>query len=399
MSQPKIVANQLDLGTSTSAIKIPSGTTSERPISPSNGEIRYNSTLSGFEGYAGGSWAALTAGALTATLDDLTDVIISAPVINQILTFDGTNWINSTASSPVAHNTLTGLQGGSAGQYFHLSSAQNTTVSALNALGNGLFAKTASGVYSTRTLTAPISGITVTNGDGIAGNPTLALSDDLSSLEGLSTNGIATRTASNTWVTRVIAGTTNQLLVSDGDGIAGNPTISLSTDMVLPGNASVTLPIGTTAQRGTAANGQIRYNTTTGLFEGYQSGTWVNLSPTVFDISGHTSWLNGSIVEGTTIFSYVANDQFTLPIGLANSHFYLADASGNTGSKTFTIYHYTGSLTQVGTISYTAPYVTPTITFTSAVTFAIGDALIINGTTSGEGTLIGSFTFNLKATY
>ena len=39
------------------------GTTAERPVSPVNGEIRYNTTTSQFEGYQGGEWGQLGGGA------------------------------------------------------------------------------------------------------------------------------------------------------------------------------------------------------------------------------------------------------------------------------------------------------------------------------------------------
>jgi hypothetical protein len=41
------------------SILLPSGTTSQRPGSPGNGMMRYNSSLNTFEGYAGGAWGPL----------------------------------------------------------------------------------------------------------------------------------------------------------------------------------------------------------------------------------------------------------------------------------------------------------------------------------------------------
>ena len=42
---------------------IPKGTTAQRPVSPVNGEIRYNTTTNQFEGYQGGEWGQLGGGA------------------------------------------------------------------------------------------------------------------------------------------------------------------------------------------------------------------------------------------------------------------------------------------------------------------------------------------------
>lgn len=79
--------------------------------------------------------------------------------------------------------------------------AHDADLDALAALSsNGLIARTGAGTVSTRTLTAPAAGISVSNGDGVSGNPTLALADDLAALEALSgTNTIYYRSAANTW--------------------------------------------------------------------------------------------------------------------------------------------------------------------------------------------------------
>jgi hypothetical protein len=42
---------------------IPKGTTAQRPVSPVNGEIRYNTDTNQFEGYQGGAWGQLGGGA------------------------------------------------------------------------------------------------------------------------------------------------------------------------------------------------------------------------------------------------------------------------------------------------------------------------------------------------
>ena len=47
----------------TGTIDIPVGTTAQRPGSPNNGMIRYNSTLSRYEGYSGSAWGSLGGGA------------------------------------------------------------------------------------------------------------------------------------------------------------------------------------------------------------------------------------------------------------------------------------------------------------------------------------------------
>ena len=46
----------------TDAIRIPSGTTGQRPGSAAHGDIRYNSTLATIEGYSNSVWANLASG-------------------------------------------------------------------------------------------------------------------------------------------------------------------------------------------------------------------------------------------------------------------------------------------------------------------------------------------------
>ena len=57
--------------TGTGFMLIPKGTTAERPVSPVNGEIRYNTTTSQFEGYQGGAWGQLGGGATGAGGDEV----------------------------------------------------------------------------------------------------------------------------------------------------------------------------------------------------------------------------------------------------------------------------------------------------------------------------------------
>lgn len=74
--------------------------------------------------------------------------------------------------------------------------------------------------WSTITTTpTTLSGYGITDAQG--------LDSDLTALAGLSSNGLIARTADGAAATRTITGTTNQVIVSDGDGVAGNPTLSL----------------------------------------------------------------------------------------------------------------------------------------------------------------------------
>lgn len=110
---------------------------------------------------------------------------------------------------------------------------------AIAALGStGFPARTAANTWALRTLTAPAAGLTITNPAGVAGDPTFVLANDLAGLEGLSTTGLAVRSASDTWLTRsIVAGAA--LGVTNGDGVAGNPTVAV-TDVELLALAGLT---------------------------------------------------------------------------------------------------------------------------------------------------------------
>lgn len=104
-----------------------------------------------------------------------------------------------------------------------------TAISALSS--TGIAVQTAVGAWAQRTLVAPAAGITITSPSGVSGHPTFVLANDLAALEGLASTGIAVRTTTDTWAQRTITGTANQITVTNGDGVSGNPTLSLNADL------------------------------------------------------------------------------------------------------------------------------------------------------------------------
>lgn len=86
------------------------------------------------------------------------------------------------------------------------------------------------------------------------GTDVQAYDADLTAIAAFSTTGFAVRTASNTWAQRSIAGTSGKITVTNGDGVSGNPTITVGADIaqltvadqVITGGARVTsLSLGT----------------------------------------------------------------------------------------------------------------------------------------------------------
>jgi len=93
-----------------------------------------------------------------------------------------------------------------------------------------------------------------------------------------------------------VTGTPDQIAISAG------PTVAIASNPVLPGSGGVVVPAGTTGQRGSSTLGNIRYNSTTGLFEGY-NGTWTAFASGsgVTSISTGTGLTGGPITSTGTI--------------------------------------------------------------------------------------------------
>ena len=116
----------------------------------------------------------------------------------------------------------------------------------------GILCSDGSGGINARTLTAPAAGISVSNGTGASGNPTLALANDLAAAEGLSGTGMIARTASDTWTTRTIAGGTG-VTVTNGDGVSGAPSISIGQAVATSSTvqfANIGVQVAPISQRG-----------------------------------------------------------------------------------------------------------------------------------------------------
>jgi len=98
----------LDVGSKTDAIRVPNGTTGQRPTA-ALGQLRYNTTTSEFEGYAAGAWGKIGGGGDSfGTIAVAGQTNIVAEQENDTLTIVGAGGITATTTAGTDTLTLTG---------------------------------------------------------------------------------------------------------------------------------------------------------------------------------------------------------------------------------------------------------------------------------------------------
>jgi len=227
----------------------------------------------------------------------------------------------------------------------------NGTSGSLEVAGTGIIAKTAANTIIARAISVSGSGLSVTNGDGVSGNPTLAASGLLYALANASGTGLLTINGSNI-SNVVLQGTTNQISVTNADGSAGYPTFSIAANPVIPGTASLTLPAGGVASRPVlGVNGMIRYNSDAASLEAYANNAW------------------GAIISGSGVATFSAGTTGFTPNTPTAGGIILGGTlnvnSGGTGATTLTGYVYGN-----GTSAMTASINIPTTALSGTVTNA-----------------------------
>jgi len=232
--------------------------------------------------------------------------------------------------------TLTDNGGGST-----LDIALSGAPASLISSGNGIQVKTNSTTLAARSVAVGAAGLSVADGDGVAGNPTISLTGMPLYLAQSTGVGLLTRTSGNSVGVVTLLGTTNQITLSNGSGDGADPTVALALNAVLPGQAGIVLPKGLTSDRpGLPTEGTLRYNTQTATFEGYTSFGWGVIQAG----SGVTSFSGGG--TGLTPSSPTA--------GAISLNGTLIGANGGTGvvntGKTITL---GGSLTLSGAYDLT----------------------------------------------
>jgi hypothetical protein len=173
-----------------------------------------------------------------------TDSGTASPAANEITITGGSGINTSGAGSTVTINMdiPLGVSDGGTGNvsFTHGAILVGDTTNPIDEVGpltDGqlLIGDTAGILPAAASLTAPAAGITITGG---AGTITFALADGLAALEALPGNGIVAQTGGDTFANRTITGTTDYIDVTNGDGVSGNPTISLTSQFQSTGKSA-----------------------------------------------------------------------------------------------------------------------------------------------------------------
>lgn len=157
---------------------------------------------------------------------------------------------------------------------------------------------------------------------------TSGLDADLQAIAALTSTGILARTADDTWELRTITGTANEIAVTNGDGVSGNPTISLPDALTFTGK---------TVTGGTFESPVI--HTPTGIVKGDVGlGNVDNTSDadkpvstatqTALDLKATTTDLAAVATSGSYID--LSNKPYTVPVGGTTGQA-LVKASGTDG--------------------------------------------------------------------
>jgi hypothetical protein len=211
------------------------------------------------------------------TVQTTTGAIAASPVLTG--TFVTATSQPTLTNSRLLTTTGSGLTITDNGAGSTLAVALTGAVSSLATSAQGLIAKDSSTTVAARTIQAGTSGLAISNGDGIAGNPVVSLTGMPLYLAQSSGVGLLTRTSGNSVGIVTLQGTASEIDVANGTGDGTNPTIGLADNPVIPGVQGVVVPSGTTGDRVVSpSNGTIRYNTTNAQLEAYANNAWGQLS-------------------------------------------------------------------------------------------------------------------------
>lgn len=224
----------------------------------------------------------------------------------------------------------------------------------------------------------------------------------LNSLAAYNTNGLLTQTAADTFAGRTLTGTVNQVTVTNGDGVAGNPTLTTPQDIATtssPTFANETISTKLTlSDTSGATTGGIIFATDVNLYRSAADTlrTDDNLFISVGNVQGLTVQSTNSpyiriySTAGTSLnWAFVSqfNGAFfellrsTTAGGVPNTTVLKVNASGDVGIGV------SGSITPNSKLTVAGPIATALSTKTAAYTITATDSVILADATTAAFTV------------